>query len=114
MRIQCEFLVMNDARNEYFILGGEYLSVYGIDIVHSKDKYFTIENENKRKKFLLHSAESGSIESMETKTPESFHNASQDCNISPRLKSSEQADLRKLLGKYQKAFEHGHNPLGTI
>ena len=53
VRIQAEFVVMENANPKYFILGDEFLSLYGVDIVHSKEKFFTIGNENKKKKFAL-------------------------------------------------------------
>ena len=36
VRIQAEFVVMENANPKYFILGDEFLSLYGIDIVHSR------------------------------------------------------------------------------
>ena len=53
VRIQPEFVVMENANPKYFILGSDFLSLYGIDIFHSKEKYFSIGNENKKKKFAL-------------------------------------------------------------
>ena len=49
---------MENADTKYFILGSEFLSLYGIDIHHSKEKYFTIGNDNKKKKFALDSSKS--------------------------------------------------------
>ena len=58
VRIQPEFVVMENADPKYFILGSEFLGLYGIDIHHSKEKYFTIGNENKKNKFALDSTKS--------------------------------------------------------
>ncbi|KNE99645.1 hypothetical protein PSTG_07139 [Puccinia striiformis f. sp. tritici PST-78] len=51
VRILAEFVVMENARMEYLILGNDYLSLYGFNITNSKERYFTIGNENKKKKF---------------------------------------------------------------
>lgn len=40
---------MENANPKYFILGGECLSLYGIDLFHSKEKSFIISNKNKKK-----------------------------------------------------------------
>ncbi|MBW0593395.1 hypothetical protein O181_133110 [Austropuccinia psidii MF-1] len=38
---------MNNCTSQHFILGNDYLNIYGIDINNHKDRYFTI-GENKR------------------------------------------------------------------
>ncbi|MBW0529148.1 hypothetical protein O181_068863 [Austropuccinia psidii MF-1] len=45
-----EFLVFKNCTNKHFILGNDYLSIYGIDISNQKDRYFTT-GDNKRPKF---------------------------------------------------------------
>ncbi|MBW0552713.1 hypothetical protein O181_092428 [Austropuccinia psidii MF-1] len=50
IRLKVEFLVMENCTSNHFILGNDYLSIYGIDISNQKDGYFTI-GENKRQKF---------------------------------------------------------------
>ncbi|KAI7946864.1 hypothetical protein MJO29_011391 [Puccinia striiformis f. sp. tritici] len=37
VRIKVEFIVLEDGRNDYFILGTDYLKLYGFDIHNSKD-----------------------------------------------------------------------------
>jgi hypothetical protein len=51
IRIADEFLVMKNTNVDYFILGNDFLVLYGFDIVNSKDRYFTIGNGNKSKNF---------------------------------------------------------------
>ncbi|MBW0531012.1 hypothetical protein O181_070727 [Austropuccinia psidii MF-1] len=51
IRLKFEF-VMNNCTSQHFILGNDYLNIYGIDINNHKDRYFTIR-ENKRKKFAF-------------------------------------------------------------
>lgn len=44
---------MENATPEYFILGSDFFSLYGIDMVHSREKYLTIGNDDKKEKFAL-------------------------------------------------------------
>ncbi|MBW0558934.1 hypothetical protein O181_098649 [Austropuccinia psidii MF-1] len=50
IRLKVEFLVMDNCTSNHFILGNDYLSIYGIDISNQKDRYFTI-GDNKRQNF---------------------------------------------------------------
>ncbi|MBW0529400.1 hypothetical protein O181_069115 [Austropuccinia psidii MF-1] len=52
IRLNVEFVVMNDCTSQYFILGNDYLNIYVMDINNHKDRYFTI-GENERKKFAF-------------------------------------------------------------
>ncbi|MBW0541048.1 hypothetical protein O181_080763 [Austropuccinia psidii MF-1] len=46
IRLKVEFVVMNNCTSQHFILGNDYLNLYGIDINDHKDRYFPIgENE---------------------------------------------------------------------
>jgi hypothetical protein len=44
-----EFVVLQDALCEYFILGNDTFCLYGIDIFQSKNRYYTIGGDWKRK-----------------------------------------------------------------
>ncbi|MBW0515819.1 hypothetical protein O181_055534 [Austropuccinia psidii MF-1] len=50
IRLKVEFLVMDNCTSNQFILGNDYLSIYGIDISNQKDRYFTT-GDNIRQKF---------------------------------------------------------------
>ncbi|MBW0508608.1 hypothetical protein O181_048323 [Austropuccinia psidii MF-1] len=50
IRLKVEFVVMNSCTSQHFILGNDYLNIYGIDINNHKERYFTI-GENKGQKF---------------------------------------------------------------
>ncbi|MBW0544790.1 hypothetical protein O181_084505 [Austropuccinia psidii MF-1] len=50
VRIKVEFVVTENCTRNHFILGNDYLSIYGIDISNQKNRYFTI-GDNKRQKF---------------------------------------------------------------
>ncbi|MBW0501250.1 hypothetical protein O181_040965 [Austropuccinia psidii MF-1] len=50
LRITDEFVVMGNSSAIHFILGNDYLIIYGIDLHNNKDRYFTI-GDIKRPKF---------------------------------------------------------------
>ncbi|MBW0504109.1 hypothetical protein O181_043824 [Austropuccinia psidii MF-1] len=50
IRVKVEFVAMENCTSNPFILGNDYLSIYGIDISNQKDRYLTI-GENKSKTF---------------------------------------------------------------
>ncbi|MBW0539840.1 hypothetical protein O181_079555 [Austropuccinia psidii MF-1] len=52
LRITVEFFVMENCSSTHFILGNNYLIMYGIDLHNNKDRYFTI-GDNKRQKFAF-------------------------------------------------------------
>ncbi|MBW0527632.1 hypothetical protein O181_067347 [Austropuccinia psidii MF-1] len=52
IRLKPEFLVLNDAHIQGFLLGTDYQRMYGIDIYNSKNRHITI-GTNKEKKFSL-------------------------------------------------------------
>ncbi|MBW0544228.1 hypothetical protein O181_083943 [Austropuccinia psidii MF-1] len=47
IRLKLKFVVMEKFTSNHFILGNDYLSIYGMDISNQKDRYFTI-GDNKR------------------------------------------------------------------
>jgi hypothetical protein len=55
VKIVAEFFVMENAKMNYLILGNDYQSLYRFDITNSKERYFTIGNESKKKKFSFNS-----------------------------------------------------------
>ncbi|MBW0588907.1 hypothetical protein O181_128622 [Austropuccinia psidii MF-1] len=52
IRLKVEFVVLNNCTSQHFILGNDYLNIYGIDINNHKDRYLTI-GENQRQKFAF-------------------------------------------------------------
>ncbi|MBW0586785.1 hypothetical protein O181_126500 [Austropuccinia psidii MF-1] len=50
VRIKVESVVMENCTSNHFILGNDYLSIYGMDISNQKDRYFTI-GDNRRQRF---------------------------------------------------------------
>ncbi|MBW0532450.1 hypothetical protein O181_072165 [Austropuccinia psidii MF-1] len=52
LRITVEFVVMENFSSTHFILGNDYLIMYGIDLHNNKDRYLTI-GDNKCQKFAF-------------------------------------------------------------
>jgi len=112
VRIQCEFVVMKEAP-KYFILGSDFLTLYGIDIVNSREKYFTIGNDNKSKKFLI--IKNHNVDNVEKyEMPEQLKKAFIESNINIRLDEKQQQDLNKVITKNKNAFAFGDRMLGKI
>ncbi|MBW0567825.1 hypothetical protein O181_107540 [Austropuccinia psidii MF-1] len=108
---------MENCTSNHFILGNDYLSIYGIEISNQKDRYFTIGN-NKRQKFgFLSNKKQITVIKNEEKSPE------KKLFISEQLKEAEfnqdltekmKEKLIDLLFKYKNAFETDKEPLGAI
>ena len=49
LRLDIEFVVMEDILSNHLILGNDALCLYGIDIIQSRGRYFTIGGDWKRK-----------------------------------------------------------------
>ncbi|MBW0503516.1 hypothetical protein O181_043231 [Austropuccinia psidii MF-1] len=83
IRVKVEFVVMKNCTSNHFILGNDYLSIYGIDISSQKDRYYTI-GDNKRQKFgVLNNKKQIKVIKKEEKTPE------KDFLIRDQLKKAE-------------------------
>ncbi|MBW0591538.1 hypothetical protein O181_131253 [Austropuccinia psidii MF-1] len=52
LRITVESVFMENCSSTHFILGNDYLIIYGIDLHNNKDRYFTI-GDNKRQRFAF-------------------------------------------------------------
>ncbi|MBW0589978.1 hypothetical protein O181_129693 [Austropuccinia psidii MF-1] len=108
---------MDNCTSNHFILGNDYLSIYGIDISNQKDRYFTI-GDNKRQKFgFLNNKKQITVIKNEEKIPE------KELFISEQLKEAEfnqeltekmKEKLIDLLFKYKNAFATDKEPLGAI
>ncbi|MBW0540334.1 hypothetical protein O181_080049 [Austropuccinia psidii MF-1] len=108
---------MDYCTSNHFILGTDYLSIYGIDISNQRDRYFTI-GDNKRQKFgFLNNKRQITVVKNEEKSPE------MDFFITEQLKEAEfnheliikmKERLIELLFKYKSAFATDKEPLGVI
>ncbi|MBW0462123.1 hypothetical protein O181_001838 [Austropuccinia psidii MF-1] len=108
IRLNPEFVVLDDAHIQGFLLGTDYQRMYGIDICNSKNRHITI-GTNKGKKFSL------DIYQMSPHDPlEELLNEFIEGQLSTSLTSKQKISLLKMLRKNRPAFAIGEEPLGKI
>ncbi|MBW0523551.1 hypothetical protein O181_063266 [Austropuccinia psidii MF-1] len=116
IRLNFEFVVMNNCTSQHFILGNYYLNIHGIDITNHKDKYFTI-GENKRQKFSFHpeKREITVIRHVKNVNKEKFvSDQLMGAQISPELTLEMKEELIEILFQYREAFASDNEPIGAI
>ncbi|MBW0472246.1 hypothetical protein O181_011961 [Austropuccinia psidii MF-1] len=107
---------MNDWNSPHFMLGNDYLNIYGIYINNHKDKYFTI-GENKRKKFAfpLEKREITVIRKVKHVNKEQFVSGQLiEAQISPALRLEMKEELIEIFFQYREAFASDNKPLGAM
>ncbi|MBW0577910.1 hypothetical protein O181_117625, partial [Austropuccinia psidii MF-1] len=91
IRLNPEFVVLNDAHIQGFLLGTDYQRMYGIDIYNSKNRHITI-GTNKEKKFSL------DIYHISSQDPlEELLNEFREGQFSTTLTSKQKLSLLKML-----------------
>ncbi|MBW0512293.1 hypothetical protein O181_052008 [Austropuccinia psidii MF-1] len=108
IRLNPEFLVLDNALIQGFLLGTYYQRMYGIDIYNSKNTHIPI-GTNKEKKFSLDIYQISSQDPLE-KVMNEFRKA----QFSTTLTSKQKLSLLKMLRKNRPAFAIGEEPLGKI
>ncbi|MBW0538766.1 hypothetical protein O181_078481 [Austropuccinia psidii MF-1] len=108
IRLNPEFVVLEDAHIHGVLLGTDYQRMYGIDIYNSKNRHITI-GTNKEKKFSL------DIYQVSTHDPlEELLNGFREGQFRITLTSKQKLSLLKILRKDRPAFAIGEEPLGKI
>ncbi|MBW0533965.1 hypothetical protein O181_073680 [Austropuccinia psidii MF-1] len=108
IRLNPEFVVLDYAHIQGFLLGADYQRMYVIDICNSKNRHITI-GTNKEKKFALE------IYHMSTHDPlEELLNEFREGQFSTSLTSKQKLSLMKMLRKNRPAFSIGEEPLEKI
>ncbi|MBW0474792.1 hypothetical protein O181_014507 [Austropuccinia psidii MF-1] len=108
IRLNPEFVVLEDAHIQGFLLGTDYQRMYGIDICNSKNRHITIGTK-KEKKISL------DIYQMSNQDPlEEFLNEFKEGQFSANLTSKKKLSLLKILRKNRPSFAIGEEPLGKI
>ncbi|MBW0593841.1 hypothetical protein O181_133556 [Austropuccinia psidii MF-1] len=117
IRLKVEFVVMDNCTSDHFILGNDFLSIYGIDISNQKDRYFTI-GDNKRQKFgFFNNKQQIKVIKNEEKSPEmNFFITEQlkEAEFNHELTVKIKEESIELLFKYENAVATDKEPLGTI
>ncbi|MBW0510085.1 hypothetical protein O181_049800 [Austropuccinia psidii MF-1] len=108
IRLNPEFVVLNYAHIQGFLVGTDYQRMYGIDIYNSKYSHITI-GTNKEKKFSL------DIYQISSQDPlEELLNKLREDQFSTALTSKQELSLLKMLRKNRPEFAIGKEPLGKI
>ncbi|MBW0480311.1 hypothetical protein O181_020026 [Austropuccinia psidii MF-1] len=108
IRLNPEFVVLEDAHIQVFFLGTDYQRIYGIDIYNSINRNITI-GTNKEKKFSL------DIYQISTYDPlEKSLNEFREGQFSTNLTSKQKLSLLEMLRKNRAAFFIGEEHLGKL
>ncbi|MBW0490434.1 hypothetical protein O181_030149 [Austropuccinia psidii MF-1] len=105
IRLNPEFLVLEDSHIQGFSLGTYYQRMYGIDIYNSKNRHITI-GKSKERKFSL------DIYQMSNQDPlEELLNEFNKGQLSSRVTSKQELSLLKILRKNRPEFSIGEETL---
>ncbi|MBW0587215.1 hypothetical protein O181_126930 [Austropuccinia psidii MF-1] len=117
VRIEIEFLVMDNCTSNHFIHGNDYLSICGIDISNQRDRYFTI-GDNKRQNFgFLNNKKQITVIKNEEKSAEKEPFISEqlkEAEFNQELTEKMKEKMIDLLFMYKNAFAPDQEPLGAI
>ncbi|MBW0575008.1 hypothetical protein O181_114723 [Austropuccinia psidii MF-1] len=117
LRITVEFFVMENWASNHFILGSDYLIMYGIDLHNNKDRYFTI-GDNKHQKFAFSPFERqitvSKVAPVNLELERCKSEQLNEAEISLHLTDSQENELSALLYDHREAFASYKEPLGEI
>ncbi|MBW0554598.1 hypothetical protein O181_094313 [Austropuccinia psidii MF-1] len=108
VRLKPEFVVLEYAHIQGFILGTDYQRMYSIDIYNSKNRHINIVTK-KEKKFSLDIYHSPNQDPLEE-----FLNEFKETQFSANLTSIQKLSLLNIMRKNRPAFAIGEEPLGKI
>ncbi|MBW0498973.1 hypothetical protein O181_038688 [Austropuccinia psidii MF-1] len=108
IRLNPEFVVLEDAHIQGFLVETDYHRIYGVDIYNSKNRNITI-GTNKEKKFSLDIYHISSHEPLEE-----LLNEFREGQFNTTLTSKQKLSLLKMMRKNIPAFAIGEVPLGKI
>ncbi|MBW0513451.1 hypothetical protein O181_053166 [Austropuccinia psidii MF-1] len=116
-RITVESVFMENCSSTHFILGNDYLIMYGIDLHSNKDRYFTIGDNKHQKFFFLPFKRQITVSKVAPVNLEleSFkYEQLSEAEISLHLTDSQENELSALLYDHKEAFASDKEPLGKI
>ncbi|MBW0543218.1 hypothetical protein O181_082933 [Austropuccinia psidii MF-1] len=117
LRITVKFVVMENCSSTHFILGNDYLIMYGIDLHHTKDRYFTI-GDNKCQKFAFlpfkRQITVNKVAQVNLKLEKFKSEQLSEGEISLNLTNSLENELSALIYDHGEAFASDKEPLGEI
>ncbi|MBW0531248.1 hypothetical protein O181_070963 [Austropuccinia psidii MF-1] len=108
IRLNPEFVVLDNAHIKGFLLGTDYQRMYGIDIYNGKNRHITI-GTNRERKFSL------DIYQISSQDPlEELLNESMEGQFSTTLTSKQKLSLLRMLRKNRPSFSICEEPLVNI
>jgi hypothetical protein len=120
LRLSIEFVVLQDAICDYLILGNDTFCMYGIDIFQSKDRFYTIGGDWKRKfqicninikiPDVLNANNVKHQEELDSFQKEYLSQAA----VSDILTETQKIDILKTCLKHKEAFCTTEEPIGNI
>ncbi|MBW0522742.1 hypothetical protein O181_062457 [Austropuccinia psidii MF-1] len=117
LRITVEFFVMENCSSTHFIMGNDYLIMYGIDVHNNKDRYFTIGNKQHQKFAFLPFKIQITVKMIASVNLELARFQSQqlrEAKISLHLTNKKENEISALLYDHREAFAPDKEPLGAI
>ncbi|MBW0589851.1 hypothetical protein O181_129566 [Austropuccinia psidii MF-1] len=112
-----EFVVMENCSSTHFILGNDYLNMYGIYLHKNKDRYFTIGG-NKRQTFAFlpfkRQIKVNKVSPVSLKVEKFKSEQLNEAEISLHLSDKQEHELSALLYDHKEAFSSDKETLGAI
>ncbi|MBW0524584.1 hypothetical protein O181_064299 [Austropuccinia psidii MF-1] len=117
LRITVKFVVVDNFSSTHFILGNDYLIMYGIDLHNNKDIYFTIR-DNKHQKFACLTFKRqitvSKVAPVNLELERFKYEQLNKAEISLHLTDNQENELFALLYDHRKEFASDKEPLGAI
>ncbi|MBW0515429.1 hypothetical protein O181_055144 [Austropuccinia psidii MF-1] len=117
LRITVKFVAIEDVSSTHFILGNDFLIIYGIELHNNKDRYFTI-GDNKHQKFAFLTFKRqitvGKVAPVNLELERFKSEQLNEDERSLHLTDKHENELSALLYDHREAFASRKEPLGTI
>ncbi|MBW0490503.1 hypothetical protein O181_030218 [Austropuccinia psidii MF-1] len=116
LRITVEFVVMENCSSTHFILGNDYLIMYGIDLHNNKDRYFTIvDNKHQKFSFLPFKRQItvNKVSPLNLELEKFKSEQLKEAEISLHLTDKQENELSSLFYDHKGAFASDKEPLGA-
>ncbi|MBW0460632.1 hypothetical protein O181_000347 [Austropuccinia psidii MF-1] len=117
LRITVEFVVIETCSSTHFILGNDYLILYGIDLHDKKERYSTI-GDNKRQKFAFlqfkRQIKVRKVAPVNLNLARFKSEQSKEAEISLHMTDKQENKFSSLLYDCREAFSSDKEPLGAI
>ncbi|KAI7954398.1 hypothetical protein MJO28_004798 [Puccinia striiformis f. sp. tritici] len=120
LRLIIELVVMEDALCDYLILGNDAFCMYGIDIFQSRDRFYTIGGDWKRKFQICH-IKTTTTEEVTANNVELLHEITSfeseylsQASLSHLLTDQQKKDILQVCFESKEAFCTTEEPIGNI